>query len=304
MAQVRRIAVLGTGVMGAAMARNLARAGYQVAAWNRSPEALRPLRSNGVETFESVTDAVDGAALTITMLADGAAVKEVMIDGGGLSALGARGRWAQMSTVGVRWTESLSTVARDQRVEFIDAPVLGTRQPAEAGKLVVIASGSAEAHDACMPVFDVIARKVIWLGAAPGDATRLKLVMNSWLMSLVELLAETLAYAESLGGHSNAFLEALEGGAFDVPYAQTRGSAMIDPSETFTEVSFALDLAVKDAALVLDSAEDSGIDLPIMRVVRQRFALAVAEGFGRKDMAATALVAKRARMSPGSPDGS
>jgi len=269
-----RVAVLGTGIMGAPMARNLAAAGHEVTAWNRSPEKARGI--DGVEPAGEIAEAVGGAEAVITMLADADAVEAVVrealpaLDGAVL---------VQTSTIGPEATARLA----EQVPGLVDAPVLGTKAPAEQGKLIVIASGPAEARERCAPLFDAVGARTVVLGDEPGASTRMKLVLNTWLLALVEGLAESVALAEGLGVDPAAFLEIIDGGPLGPPYAKMKGTMMIERSY---EPSFSLGLAAKDARLALEAAADAGLDLPALRAIRAQLEAAVEQGHGEADMAA------------------
>ena len=278
------VAFLGTGIMGAPMARNCAAAGLQVRAWNRTPEKARALAEYGVTPVDSPAEAVRGADAVVTMLTDGAAVEAVMADQGALAAMDDDAAWLQMSTVGIAATERLAGLARERGVAYVDAPVVGTRQPAEAGELLVLASGPEEMRDRAAPVFDAVGRATRWLGAEPGAATRLKLVFNGWLVSLIESLSETLAFSRAMGIPPEQFLEAIDGTPMNVPYAQLKGKMMARMD--FSEVAFPLRLAHKDARLVLEAADAESLELPLMRVTEAQFARAEADGHGDEDLAA------------------
>jgi NAD binding domain of 6-phosphogluconate dehydrogenase len=183
------LAVLGTGRMGAPIARNLLAAGFPVTVWNRTPERAKPLGTDGASIASSPAQAAEDAAVVLTMLADGAAVEESMSgSGGALETLRPGSVWIQMATVGVDWTERLEAVAADRGVEFVDAPVSGSDGPARDGELEVLASGPDEVRDGLQPIFDAIGRETLWLGQA-GMGTRLKLVLNNWLATQVEAVA-------------------------------------------------------------------------------------------------------------------
>jgi 3-hydroxyisobutyrate dehydrogenase len=270
-----RIAVIGTGIMGAPIARNLAAAGHEVQAWNRTREKAEGIE--GVGVADSAADASEGVDAVITMLADGDAVESVAPD-----AVREDVDWLQMSTVGLAATERLAQLASERGAPFVDAPVLGTKQPAEKGELVVLASGPDDALERAQPVFDAIGSKTVTLGEA-GEGTRLKLVLNAWLVALVEGLAETIAFAESIGVDPKKFLETIDGAPMGAPYAQLKGKAMIDRD---FPPSFPLSLAHKDARLVREAAEKAGIDLPLVEAVERQFARAEDAGHGDEDMAA------------------
>jgi 3-hydroxyisobutyrate dehydrogenase len=278
--EVRSLAVLGTGIIGGAMARNLAAAGIETRAWNRTPERAQPLADAGVEVSASPAQAVAGADAVITALADGDAVMAVMEEAGALAAMEQEAIWLQMSTIGVEATKRAAAQADAAGVAFVDAPVIGTKQPAEEGKLIVLASGPDEAIAACGAAFEAVGARTESLGEAGAD-TRMKLVVNSWLLALTAGLAETLALADRLGVDAERFLEVIAGGPIDAGYAQLKGKAMI---ERDYPPSFPLRLALKDARLVLAAADD--FELPLAQAVEHRLAESVEIGAAEEDMAA------------------
>jgi 3-hydroxyisobutyrate dehydrogenase len=282
------IAVLGAGgTMGRPMARNLARSGFAVQAWNRSPDKVRELRDDGIALCDTPADAAAGAAVILTMLSDADAVLEVM-DGsdGALARSSAETVWLQMSTIGITATERCAQLADRHGLRLVDAPVLGTKQPAEQGELVVLASGPDDLRERLAAIFDAVGRRTMWLGEA-GAGTRLKIAVNSWILTVVEGAAETLALAEGLGLDPSLVLDAVSGGPLDLPYLQMKGRAMI--ARDF-EPSFRLALAAKDARLVEDAAERLDLDLPLLATIRRRLE-AGAHEHGDEDMSATFLTA-------------
>jgi 3-hydroxyisobutyrate dehydrogenase len=275
------VAVLGTGIMGAAMARNLLSAGMEVRVWNRTREKAEPLAEDGAKVAGTPAEAAEAADFLITMLSDAAAV-EAAVGGNVLPGLAEGGVWLQMSTVGTEGSDRLQKLAAERGVAYVDAPVLGTKQPAEQGALIVLASGPEEVREKCQPVFDAVGNKILWLGPA-GAGSRLKLVVNNWIVGLVGVLAETSALAEATGVDPARFLEVIEGGPLGLPYAQIKGKMMIE--EEFP-ASFSLRLAHKDAALVLDAAEKEGLRLAVAGAVAARFDEALDAGYGEEDLAA------------------
>lgn len=270
------VAVLGTGIMGLPMARNLHDAGLKVRAWNRTAEKARPLAGLGAEVADSPERAVEGAGFVVTMLADGPAV-----DGVAEAVLSSGGVWIQASTVGVEWADRFAVAAGKAGVSYVDAPVLGTRKPAEEGTLVVLASGREDLRERCAPVFDAIGARTLWVGPA-GAGSRLKLVANAWVLALTNATAESVALAEALGLDPRLFLEAIRGGSLDVPYAHLKGGAMI--SRDFP-LSFATRHAAKDARLVLEAVGERP-DLAAARAALAHLEAAVDAGHGDDDMAA------------------
>jgi 3-hydroxyisobutyrate dehydrogenase len=273
------IAVLGTGAMGAPMARNLARAGHEVRAWNRTAGKAATLRADGVAVHDDAASAAVGADVVMTMLADAAAVLGVIAEAG----LASRQVWWQASTIGIEGNDRCAALARDAGAALVDAPVLGTRLPAEEGKLVILASGPPAALETCAPLFDAVGARTLTLGEA-GTGTRLKLAVNAWVLAVTQGTAETLALAEALGLDPSWVFEALAGGALDLPYFRIKGTMML--ADEFP-ASFALALAAKDARLVAEAAERHGADVPLARAVAARMTEAAESGLGDEDMAAT-----------------
>jgi len=279
-ATVARVAVLGTGIMGGPMARNLLRAGHEVTAWNRTMEKAEALEEEGARVAQTPADAVRDAELVLTMLADARAVEGTMIESGALDVMPQGALWIQSSTIGVEAIELLAELAGKRGITFVDAPVIGTKKPAEDGELFVLASGPQEARARCEPVFDAISRGHVWLGEA-GLGTRLKLVANGWILGTIENLSETFVLAQTLGVDPRSFLEVISGGSMDMPYAHLKGEAILN--QDFPP-SFPLAHARKDVALILEAAGD--VELPLMRATLQQFDRAFELGHGDEDMSA------------------
>jgi len=273
------VAVLGTGIMGGPIAANIARAGLDTRVWNRTREKAEAVQAATVA--DSPADAVDGADIVLTMLADGPAVESVMTEGGALEAMRDDAIWIQTSTIGIAATERLAQLAEERGVTFVDAPVLGTKAPAEKGELTLLVSGPEDAREATAPVLEAIGSKTIWLGEA-GEGTRLKLVTNTWLLSLLGDLAESLAFAERIGVDPRAFLDAIDG-PVGSPYAQMKGPMMLDRDFT---TSFPLKLALKDLELVLEAAERHDARMPVASAAAGSFKRALEQGHGEEDMSA------------------
>ncbi|MEU1127887.1 NAD(P)-dependent oxidoreductase [Streptomyces sp. NPDC005899] len=287
------VAVLGTGIMGSGMARSLLRAGLPVRAWNRTRAKAAPLATAGAAVVDTAHEAVLGADVILTALDDGPSVARTLT----AAAPGLRpGQvWLQSATVGLDATADLALRAADLGLVYLDAPVSGTRQPAEQGTLTVFVSGPSTARTAVLPVLEAIGQRTVWVGEEPGAATRLKLVANTWVINLVNSVAECLNLAEGLGVDPRVFLEAMAGGPLDTPYLHAKSSAVLTGDLT---PSFALSTALKDARLILDAAETSGVTLDLVAASAERFVRAEAAGHGGEDMIAT-YWAGRAERSEG-----
>ena len=182
-------------------------------------------------------------------------------------------------------TERLAALAEELDLVLVDAPVLGTRQPAEKGALVVLASGPASVRERVDPVLDAVGARTMWVGEA-GAGSRLKLAANAWVLTVTQGVADSLALTRELGLDPALFLEAVEGGALDAPYVGLKGSAMLSGEH---EASFALAGGVKDGALILDAASSAGVEMAVMAAVRERMQRAVDAGHGDEDLSATYL---------------
>ncbi len=276
-----RVAVLGAGTMGQGMTHSLLRAGFPVDVWNRTPEPAARLAADGATAHEDAADAVRNADVVITMIADADAVNQVAFESGMLEAMRPEAVWSQMSTIGVTATAELAARVSKERpdVSFVDAPVSGTRGPAEQGQLLILASGPDAARPVLEPVYAALGRETRWLGPA-GAGTRLKLVMNSWLVILVEGAAELMALADSLGVDHQQVLGFLGAGNLANPAAAAKFAKM-DAGDDAPD--FSLQWALKDIRLAL---EDSGRRLPALDTVRERWTALVDQGLGDRDVSA------------------
>jgi 3-hydroxyisobutyrate dehydrogenase len=274
-----RAAVLGTGIMGAGMARSLQRSGIEVSAWNRTRERAEPLAADGIRITDAVQDAVSGADVVLTMVFGIDSVLAVCP--AVTAALGTDSVWVQCSTVGPQGMAQLAEAAAG--VPVLDAPVLGTKQPAEEGKLIALVSGPDPLVERVRPVLDAIAGRTVLVGPRLGQASALKLACNAWVATLTAATAQSLALAAALGVEPARFLEAIAGSPTDSPYAQVKGPAMLAGNWT---TSFAVDGVIKDVDLMREAGADAGFPTDLLDVVRELFARAAKAGHGGDDMAA------------------
>jgi 3-hydroxyisobutyrate dehydrogenase len=283
---IKTVAILGAGgMMGQGMARNAAAADIPVNAWNRTAAKLDELAGvENVATFATAREAVADADVIVTMLSDVDATIAAMQgpDGGAAGSEGAV--WVQMGTVGVEGAERCAEFARDRGLGYVDAPVLGTKKPAEEGQLVVLASGAGIPRELLEPFFDAVGKRTIWLGAA-GEGSRLKVVINSWLCSITEGTAEMLRLATALGIEPALVLDALEDGPLDAPYMRMKGEAMLRGDFS---ASFKLWLATKDARLAADAGAAAGAEIPVIEAIAAQME-AVAAKHPDEDVAALFL---------------
>lgn len=265
------------------MARSLARAGHEVTVWNRSVEKARPLADDGITVAADARKAVDGASVVLTMLYDTDSVASVMTEA--LPAMADGAVWAQTSTVGLDGTETLAALADRHGVGFVDAPVSGTRQPAEEGTLTVLAAGPEGLRATVAPAFDAIGARTIWVSEQPGDGHKLKLATNAWVLSVVSGAAQSIVLTEALGLDPQLFLDVIGGGPLDSPYVQLKGKAMISGDYP---LAFALSGALKDSTLIGETLRGAGVDDRLTMAVNALLTDADDAGHGGEDMAAVA----------------
>jgi 3-hydroxyisobutyrate dehydrogenase len=279
------VAVIGAGIMGSAMTRNLVAAGLDTRVWDRSSSATAPLAEAGAMVAASARDAVRGAGVVITMLPTADVVEAVIFDGGVADAFEDGCVWAQMGTIGVEATLSIAARLAAQRpgAMFVDAPVSGSKGPAEQGQLLILASGPDAAASALRRVFDVIGRKTVWLGEV-GRGSQVKLLVNAYMSILIEGVAETMELADRLGIGHQQLAEVIEGGPLDAPIADAKLHKM-DRQEYAAE--FPLEWALKDVDLAISAA--GGEAPPLLAALSTQWHAAVAAGYGRQDISAARL---------------
>ncbi|MFF7470707.1 NAD(P)-binding domain-containing protein [Streptomyces sp. NPDC008092] len=278
------VGMLGTGIMGAAMARNLLKAGHTVRAWNRTRAKAEPLAADGAQVTDTPAEAVAGADVVLTMLYDGATALEALREAAGSLRPGAV--WVQSTTAGLDQIPALAAFADEHGLVFYDAPVLGTRQPAEAGQLTVLAAGPEQGRETVTPVFEAIGARTVWTGddGSTATATRLKLVANSWVLAATAATGEVVALAQGLGVDPQRFFDLIEGGPLDMGYLRAKAGLIL--GGVLTPPSFAVDTAGKDARLIVAAGASNGVRLDVAQAAAERFARAAAQGHADEDMAA------------------
>jgi 3-hydroxyisobutyrate dehydrogenase len=295
MAGVREpVAVLGIGAMGYGMAASALRAGIPTIVWNRRMEGIRDLAELGAHVAGTAADAARQASIVVTMVTDADAVLSVARDQGMLAALAPGAIWVQMSTIGVAGIDRVAAVAGAERpdVLLLDAPVSGSRDPAERGQLTIFASGPGEARARVVPLFDALGQRTIWVGEA-GAGTRLKLVNNTWLAFATEAVAASVALARELGLESETVVDALGGGPL-VSSWQAAKLQRVAGGEFSAQ--FALALALKDVRLALQAAGDGRF--AALACLADEWQQAVDQGLGGQDLTVVTRVLEQQGRTP------
>ncbi|MGN6867539.1 MAG: NAD(P)-dependent oxidoreductase [Solirubrobacteraceae bacterium] len=259
-----QVGVLGTGLMGTAMAHRLLNQGIAVTAWDREADHVRPLAERGADVADSAREVVSSAQAVITMLPTAEvvlAVVEPLLDEWPEETI-----WLQMSSVGASEADRLVEIACAHGVTLFDAPVSGSTHPAEEGQLTILASGPASARRQVEPVFAALGSRVQWVGRA-GMGSRLKLAANHWMIAMVAALAETMQLCQLMELEPQQFLDLLDGGPLGSSYGLEKLGEM---QRREYPAGFPVRLALKDLRLVREVAESSGVELPVLDAVLER----------------------------------
>ncbi len=267
--------------MGLGMARSLLRNGFAVRAWSRTIERAQPLAADGASIAGSAVDAVRGADVVLLMLFDTEAVLQTLTDAA--PGLSSKTVILQSSTIGPAGIAEVGRLVGAAEWNLLDTPVLGTKAPAEQGRLVVLASGRPQLRERAQPVFDAIGSRTVWAGDELGRASALKLACNSWVAALTAAAAQSLALATGAGLDPHLVLDALGGGPSDSPYLHVKGESMISGDYP---VSFALDGVRKDLGLMSQLAGETGVGAPLLDCLQSIYAQASDLGHGADDLAA------------------
>jgi len=287
------VAVLGIGTMGHGMAISALRAGIPTIVWNREPEATRDLAGLGAEVAESAADAARRAAIVVTMVTDTDAVVSIASDQGMLAAVSPGGIWVQMSTIGVAGIERVAAMVDDQRpdVTLVDAPVSGSKEPAEKGQLTIFASGPDEVRSRVAPLFDALGQRTIWVGPV-GTGTRVKIVNNTWLAFASEGVAASVALARRLGLEAETVVDALGGGPLMSPWQSAKLQRI---AKGDFSAQFALSLALKDVHLALQAADNR---LAVLACLADEWQQRVDRGLGDQDLTVVTRALEQEEATP------
>jgi 3-hydroxyisobutyrate dehydrogenase len=291
---VTATAFLGVGAMGHGMATSALRAGIPTIVWNRESRATRDLAELGADVAETAADAARRAEIVVTMVTDADAVISIARDQGMLAALAPGTAWVQMSTIGVEGIERVATIVDAERPDVIllDAPVSGSKVPAEQGQLTIFASGPEGVRSRVDPLFEALGQRTIWVGAV-GAGSRLKLVNNTWLAFTSEAVASSIALARRLGLETETMVGALDGSTLVSPW-QAAKLQRIAKDDYSTQ--FGLSLALKDVHLALQAADDG--HFAALASLADEWQKAVDDGLGDQDLTVMTRALEQDRGTP------
>ena len=272
------VAVLGIGAMGHGMARSALRAGIPTIVWNREPEATDDLARLGADVAETAADAARRAAIVVTMVTDADAVISIARDMGTPGALAPGAIWAQMSTIGVRGIEDVATLVAKERpdITLVDAPVSGSKDPAEQGQLTIFGQGPRRPGRPSLPSLTPSASAPSGSGRS-GPAPDSRSSNNTWLALGAEAVATSVAMARQLGLETKTVVDALGAGPLVSPWQAAKLQRIL--KDDFS-AQFALSLALKDVHLALEAADEERF--AALRGLADEWQLIVDQGLGER----------------------
>jgi 3-hydroxyisobutyrate dehydrogenase-like beta-hydroxyacid dehydrogenase len=281
-----RIAIIGLGQMGTGMAERLLGAKHTITVYNRTASRADGLRAKGATVAPTPAAAVRDAEVVLTMLADDAAVEQVVFgDNGIANAMSASAVHASSSTISV----ALATRLAASRPRYVSAPVFGRPEAAAAGKLYVIVAGSEDAIQTAQPVFDAIGQRTFRVGADASAANLIKLSGNFMIAAALEAMSESFALVRKAGVDPDVFREILTTTLFNAPVYHTYAPMLAH--ETDEPVGFAAPLGLKDVRLALAASDTLRVPMPFASTLRDAYVSALARGYEHKDWTVLARVA-------------
>jgi 3-hydroxyisobutyrate dehydrogenase-like beta-hydroxyacid dehydrogenase len=293
-----KIAFLGLGNMGLAMARNLLRSSHDVTVWNRTPSKADELRADDAKVADTVASAARGADFVVTMLADDHAVSSAALATAGiLENLAPGAIHISMSTIGVALSQQLAAEHGKRGQHYVAAPVFGRPDAAAAAKLFIVTAGDPAALKRCQPIFDAIGQRTFVFGSQPEMANVVKLSGNFLIFSVIESLGEPVALTRKYGIDPHEYIDFLTSTLFAAPVYKTYGSIIAD--ERYHPAGFKMRLGLKDVRLVLAAAEGVDAPMPLASLVRDNMMAAIGRGMEDLDWSSVARLAAENAGLPG-----
>lgn len=286
-----KIGFVGLGIMGSAMATNLLKAGFKVTIWNRSVGKCAPLVNLGAIVAASPRVVAESSDVIIAMMATPAAVQSVRDGSEGVVAGLSLGKgYLDMSTVDAETSLKSAMLAHEKGALFLEAPVAGSRKPAEDATLTIMAAGDLDLYEASLPLLEKMGKKIMFLGET-GQAARMKLANNLVMCGMLTALSEGIALAAGSGLDTAQLLEVLDSGAVTNPMFRMKGPQIAANKEF--PVAFPLRHMQKDLRLALRLAEEVGQPLFVTATINELYKTALAQGLGDEDFAAISRVVRK-----------
>jgi 3-hydroxyisobutyrate dehydrogenase-like beta-hydroxyacid dehydrogenase len=278
-----RIAFLGLGKMGSAIARHLLNAGHELTVWNRTAAHAEPLKALGAKIADSPSEAVSHCEAAFSMLMDDAALEEVFFTSNAIHAIPPNGIHVSLSTISVRLSDRLTDAHRAAGGHFVAAPVFGRPNIAEEGRLWTVTAGEPPIIEKIRPLLETFSRGVTVVSEKPSSAHALKLGGNFLITAMIASLSEGMVYAESLGIEPKTYLETINSALFQSPLYQSYGKIMLDPPE---HPGGTIAVGEKDTRLFREAAQSSGVQTPLADLFKINMERAIEAGMKDADWAA------------------
>lgn len=280
---------IGLGIMGSAMASNLLSAGHTVTVWNRDPTKSEALAERGAHVATSPSEVVAAASVTFSMVSDPAATREVVFGGRGvLAGVGPGHDYVETSTIDDVTSREVADAVAARGGRYLEAPVTGTKKPAQDGQLVFLCAGDESLYRQVQPALEAMGKQNVFLGEV-GNGARMKLVINAMMGSVMAALAEGVALADRAGLDSAQFLELLDAGVLASPLVRSKGPQLLSNDHP---ASFPLKHMQKDLRLALSLADTVAQPLPALTTVNEVYERALKLGFGDQDLSAVYRVVR------------
>ena len=276
-----RVTVLGTGLMGAGIAASLLRAGFDVTVWNRTAARAVPLGELGAHVAASAADAVAHADVVLVVVFDAESVLEVLADAGAHAP--AHAVWIQTATIGTHGIAQVAARAGELGLDLVEAQMMGSKDQADSGRLILIGGGPAVLFDRVAPVVDAISLKLVHAGERLGDGTAVKLACNAWVAASTAGTAQSIAIVRAQGLDPRLWLEVIDGGTTNSPYCHLKGEKMLTGD---LSPQFAVDALRKDLRLITQAASAGGVSTALLDTLSDLYAQAAANGHSGSDIAA------------------
>ncbi|CAK9137488.1 unnamed protein product [Ilex paraguariensis] len=288
------IGFLGMGIMGKAMAVNLLRHGFKLTVWNRTLSRCDELVKHGASVKETPAAVIKKCKYTIGMLSDPAAALSVVFDKDGVLEQMCSGKgYIDMSTVDADTSSKICEAITSKDGYFLEAPVSGSKKPAEDGQLVILAAGEKALYEEALPAFDVMGKKSFFLGQI-GNGAKMKLVVNMIMGSMMNAFSEGLILADKSGLDPHTLLDVLDLGGIANPMFRMKGPTMIQENYS---TAFPLKHQQKDMRLALALGDENAVSMPVAAAANEAFKKARSMGLGDLDFSAVYETVKIAKDS-------